>query len=54
VRWEFRWAAEPGPLRVRCRATDATGQVQPKVAVWNAKGYQMNAIQEVTLRVVGQ
>jgi DMSO/TMAO reductase YedYZ molybdopterin-dependent catalytic subunit len=54
VRWEFTWDAEPGPVGVRSRATDTTGAVQPEVARWNAKGYQMNAIPEIALDVIAR
>jgi hypothetical protein len=33
------------------RATDEAGNIQPKAATWNAKGYQMNAIFEVQVAV---
>ena len=32
VRWEFRWTAAPGRVKVASRATDASGQTQPEVA----------------------
>ena len=51
VRWEYEWLAEPGPVHVQSRATDSSGQTQPVVAAWNAKGYQMNAITGIDLRV---
>lgn len=55
-----RWAWTPfscavalpaGPVRLRSRATDATGAVQPEQLVWNRLGYGNNAIRAVTLRV---
>lgn len=54
VRWVFPWRAQPGLAHLRCRATDSTGQTQPEVAAWNAKGYLMNAITEIELRVRSQ
>ena len=51
VRFEHPWHAGPGESRLQSRATDAAGNVQPKHAAWNAKGYQMNAIDEVRLTV---
>ena len=51
VRFEQSWQATPGEARLRSRGTDAEGNVQPEAAVWNAKGYQMNAIFEVPVTV---
>jgi DMSO/TMAO reductase YedYZ molybdopterin-dependent catalytic subunit len=51
VRFEYPWRAAPGQARLRSRATDVRGNVQPEKAVWNAKGYQMNAIYEVPVTV---
>jgi len=51
VRWSYAWVAEPGPIRLTARATDTAGRTQPEVAVWNAKGYQMNAIMGVDVEV---
>ena len=53
VRWEHPWSALPGDTRLRARATDERGLTQPETAPWNAKGYVMNAIHEVTVRVLG-
>jgi DMSO/TMAO reductase YedYZ molybdopterin-dependent catalytic subunit len=50
-RWEAPWMAEPGAYHVMSRATDERGLTQPMAAAWNAKGYQMNAIHQITLRV---
>lgn len=52
-RWEQRWLAAPGQHRLLARATDERGLRQPRLAPWNAKGYQMNAIHEVTVKVGG-
>lgn len=43
---------EPGPLRIRARATDMAGRVQPEHAEWNRLGYGNNAIHEVVSQVV--
>lgn len=51
VRFEHPFSATPGALTVCSRATDQRNLVQPAVAAWNAKGYQMNAIQRVTVTV---
>lgn len=50
-RWQYRWQAEPGQHRLLARATDERGLRQPRQAPWNAKGYQMNAIHEVAVKV---
>jgi DMSO/TMAO reductase YedYZ molybdopterin-dependent catalytic subunit len=50
-RWGTTWEATPGLLRVMARATDERRLRQPATAPWNAKGYQMNAMQTVTVRV---
>lgn len=51
VRFEQPWQALPGEARLRSRATDVKGNIQPEEATWNTKGYQMNAIYEVLLTV---
>jgi hypothetical protein len=50
-RWQVTWVATPGQHRIRARATDERRLSQPVVAAWNAKGYLMNAIQEITVSV---
>jgi DMSO/TMAO reductase YedYZ molybdopterin-dependent catalytic subunit len=50
-RWQFPWQAVPGVHRLLARATDARRFSQPAVAPWNAKGYQMNAIQAIAVCV---
>ncbi|MBW3634523.1 MAG: sulfite oxidase [Chloroflexi bacterium] len=50
-RWEMTWVATPGEHRLRARATDERRLSQPAVAPWNAKGYLMNAIQEIAVVV---
>ena len=50
--WEWEWdAAEPGRHALRCRATDAAGNVQPELATWNRHGYGNNAIRSVFVDV---
>jgi len=51
VRFSLPWDAAPGKHRVKSRATDDRDLTQPEKPVWNAKGYQMNAIQEIELIV---
>jgi DMSO/TMAO reductase YedYZ molybdopterin-dependent catalytic subunit len=52
-RWHIRWQAEPGIYRIRARATDERRLCQPALAAWNAKGYQMNAIHEIAVQIIG-
>jgi sulfane dehydrogenase subunit SoxC len=50
--WSFDWdAREPGDVELRCRATDAAGNVQPDEPDWNVGGYANNAIQRVDVTV---
>jgi DMSO/TMAO reductase YedYZ molybdopterin-dependent catalytic subunit len=51
-RWEAQWDTAPGELRLLARATDERRLSQPLVAPWNAKGYQMNGLHEIVVRVV--
>jgi DMSO/TMAO reductase YedYZ molybdopterin-dependent catalytic subunit len=51
VQFSFDWQAEPGEHQLRSRATDDRELTQPEQPIWNAKGYQMNAIQTVELTV---
>jgi DMSO/TMAO reductase YedYZ molybdopterin-dependent catalytic subunit len=51
VYFEYDWEAAPGEARIRARATDERRLTQPTEPNWNAKGYQMNAIHEVTVAV---
>jgi DMSO/TMAO reductase YedYZ molybdopterin-dependent catalytic subunit len=50
-RWSFLWQAATGDYRLQARATDERRLRQPVTAPWNAKGYQMNAIQEIAVSV---
>jgi sulfane dehydrogenase subunit SoxC len=50
-RWDLVWDAIPGQHRLQARATDERRLSQPVVAPWNAKGYLMNAIQEIVVEV---
>jgi DMSO/TMAO reductase YedYZ molybdopterin-dependent catalytic subunit len=50
-RWNLLWNATPGRHRLRARAIDERRLSQPVVAPWNAKGYLMNAIQEIVVEV---
>ncbi len=50
-RWEFPWHANVGEYDLQVRATDARRLSQPVVPYWNAKGYLMNAIHRIAVRV---
>lgn len=50
-RWEIGWRALPGEHHILARATDERRLSQPAAAPWNAKGYLMNAIQAIAVRV---
>jgi DMSO/TMAO reductase YedYZ molybdopterin-dependent catalytic subunit len=51
VRFRHEWQATPGPARIMARATDERGLRQPLTAEWNAKGYLMNGIHQITVTV---
>jgi DMSO/TMAO reductase YedYZ molybdopterin-dependent catalytic subunit len=51
VRFQYDWSAIPGRAKLRSRATDERGLVQPETALWNAKGYLNNSIYEIELTV---
>lgn len=51
VRFEHPWVAAPGQARLRSRATDAARNTQPETLPWNARGYGMHAVQEVSVSV---
>jgi DMSO/TMAO reductase YedYZ molybdopterin-dependent catalytic subunit len=50
--WRYVWHAALGEYELCCRATDASGNVQPLTTVWNAQGMCNNAVQRVKV-VVG-
>ena len=50
--WSFEWQPdERGRKTLRARATDAAGNVQPEVPIWNRLGYGNNAIEVVFVDV---
>jgi sulfane dehydrogenase subunit SoxC len=52
--WRYAWDVDRvGEYELCCRATDATGNVQPLTAPWNAHGVCNNQVQRVKL-VVGK
>jgi DMSO/TMAO reductase YedYZ molybdopterin-dependent catalytic subunit len=42
----------PGPVRLRARATDVAGRIQPDRAEWNRLGYGNNSTHQVQIRIV--
>ncbi|HCP24781.1 MAG: sulfite oxidase [SAR202 cluster bacterium] len=50
--FEYDWnAVSVGHSLLRCRATDSAGNVQPMLATWNFRGYQVNSIHSVPITV---
>ncbi len=49
--WSFRWRAAPGDHVLSCRASDASGQVQPLEQSWNFQGMGNNLVQTVPVTV---
>ncbi len=49
--WSVTWDATVGKHTVRCRATDAAGNVQPSEQPWNYQGMGNNLIQSVDVTV---
>jgi sulfane dehydrogenase subunit SoxC len=50
-RWKAAWRATPGVHELRCRATDASGAVQPLEPPWDVTGFGNNAVQRVEVTV---
>ena len=50
-RWTARWQATPGEHELRCRATDASGAMQPLEPPWDVTGFGNNAAQRVEVVV---
>jgi DMSO/TMAO reductase YedYZ molybdopterin-dependent catalytic subunit len=49
--WRARWQAGRGAHELRCRATDATGAVQPLEPPWDVTGFGNNSAQRVEANV---
>ena len=47
--WSFAWIATPGEHELSCRATDATGAIQPVEAPWNYQGMGNNVVQRISV-----
>jgi DMSO/TMAO reductase YedYZ molybdopterin-dependent catalytic subunit len=50
-RWRASWQAGKGAHELRCRATDATGAVQPLEPPWDVTGFGNNSAQRVEVTV---
>ncbi len=51
-RWHTTWQAEPGDHELLCRATDASGAVQPSGQAWTARGMGNNQAHRVAVTVL--
>lgn len=49
--WHWDWPATPGHHTLMCRATDATGRIQPLEPVWDTAGFGNNGCQRVSVWV---
>lgn len=49
--WSFDWDATEGEHELACRATDATGNMQPLEPAWNYQGMGNNVVQRVPVTV---
>lgn len=50
--WRFTWQATPGAHILSCRATDVTGNIQPRRAIWNIQGMAQNGVERTGVRVL--
>ena len=48
--WSLPWVADPGEHELSCRATDATGAMQPLEQAWNYQGMGNNVVQRIRSR----
>ena len=44
-RWQYKWNAKAGYHPLRCRATDANGDIQPLEPPWDKSGFGNNCVQ---------
>lgn len=51
TKWTYDWQATSGHHILRCRATDANGNVQPLDPKWDVSGFANNAAQKVEVFV---
>ena len=52
--WQLKHDFEAGHYRLRCRATDASGSIQPLEAPWDKAGFGNNAVHTLDVWVVDQ
>ena len=49
--WRFPWTATSGEHEISCRATDASGAIQPLEPPWDVGGFGNNCVQRVQVTV---
>lgn len=50
--WRYLWnVRKKGEYTILCRAEDSSGNVQPFEAEWNKKGYGLNAVYKVHVKI---
>ena len=49
--WRFGFDGSQGPIAIKSRATDSTGNAQPEVTPWNKSGYLWNGYDHVACEV---
>lgn len=50
--WRHEWKAEQeGEYKIKVRAVDSAGFIQPDKAMWNKKGYGYNQISEINIKI---
>ncbi len=49
--WSMPWVADPGEHELSCRASDASGAVQPLDQAWNYQGMGNNVVQRIKVSV---
>ena len=52
ARWTWTWESKPGSFLLSCRATDASGRIQPLGQRWSRGGFANNTIQKVPVTVI--
>jgi sulfane dehydrogenase subunit SoxC len=50
--WAAEWQAAPGEHELACRATDASGNVQPLEPPLDLSGFGNNSVQRIAVTVV--
>lgn len=52
IAWSYSWnVTEKGEYTILSKATDSSGQSQPKTPFWNRKGYGYNAIDQIRVQI---